>query len=80
MPPELPCEGPDAIVRRDLGILQQWGSALGIGKTRDIVDHVVQLGRAGKGRRITLGIKSRETSNGVELACVSVEVEGRRDG
>jgi hypothetical protein len=74
------CEGPDAIVRRDLGLLQQWGSALGVGRSRDILNLVAKLGDAGKGRRVTLGIASRESRNGVELACVSVDVEGHRDG
>ena len=68
------------MVRRDLGILRQWGSALGIGKTRDIVGSVVQLGRAGKGRRITLGIDTRNGKWGSEIVATSVEVGGRRDG
>lgn len=46
----------DAVIRHNLGILNNWAQALGVGATETPVDLIKQLGRAGETRSITFDI------------------------
>lgn len=74
-------QGPDALVRRDLRVLGQWGKALGVGRQRDSIGYVIALGRAGQTHHVWLDIGHTSMPGGcIQLFAQAVEVGGPRDG